>query len=282
MSRSPSKMGRRRGSFPKKIAINSKSKTALPGDSRTQPAALRLYWSVFRSISTTGGKLKTNAMSKRFNEAVKLVDPNQVYEAAEAIKLAKQTSTTKFDASVEAHIKLNIDVKQSDQKVRAQAVLPHGTGKNIKVAAFVSGANEKEATGAGADVVGGEELIKQIKTTEKTDFDVAVAEPTMMKSLAQIAKILGQRGLMPNPKTGTVGPDIAKMVKEIKTGKIDVKTDDTGVIHQTIGNASFDDRKLLENFQALRDAVYRAKPASVKKDFVASVTLSSSMGPGIR
>jgi len=221
-------------------------------------------------------------MSKRFNEAVKLVDPNQVYEAAEAIKLAKQTSTTKFDASVEAHIKLNIDVKQSDQKVRAQAVLPHGTGKNIKVAAFVSGANEKEATGAGADVVGGEELIKQIKTTEKTDFDVAVAEPTMMKSLAQIAKILGQRGLMPNPKTGTVGPDIAKMVKEIKTGKIDVKTDDTGVIHQTIGKASFDDRKLLENFQALRDAVYRAKPASVKKDFVASVTLSSSMGPGIR
>lgn len=221
-------------------------------------------------------------MSKRYTEAVKLVDQSQVYSLEDAIKLAKSTSTVKFDASVEVHVKLNIDVKQTDQKVRTQAVLPHGTGKSVRVAAFVSPAKEKEASAAGADIVGGEELIKQIKTSEKTDFDAAVAEPTMMKSLASVAKILGQRGLMPNPKTGTVGPDVAKMIKELKGGKIDVKTDDSGVIHQTIGKVSFDDAKLVENFQALKEAIYRAKPASVKKDFVRSISVSSSMGPGIR
>ena len=221
-------------------------------------------------------------MSKRFNEAVKLVDINNTYPVEEAIKLAKATSTVKFDASLEVHVKLNIDMKQTDQKVRTQALLPHGTGKKIKVAAFVGPAKEKEASEAGADIVGGEEFIKQIKTTEKTDFDTAVAEPTMMKSLAMVAKILGQRGLMPNPKTGTVGPDVAKMIKEIKGGKIDVKTDDGGVIHQTVGKVSFEDAKLVENFQALKDAIYRAKPASVKKDFVRSISISSSMGPGIR
>lgn len=210
-----------------------------------------------------------------------MIDANKTYSIEEAIVLAKKTSSVKFDASVDVHFKLNIDTKQTDQKVRTQLTLPHGTGKILKVAAFVTGAQEKEAEAAGADIVGGEELVKQIKESEKTDFDVAVAEPPMMKSLASIAKILGQRGLMPNPKTGTVGADIGKIVRDLKAGRVDVKTDDTGVIHQIIGKVSFDDAKLLENFQALKEAIYRAKPSSVKKDFVKSITVSTSMGPGI-
>lgn len=222
-------------------------------------------------------------MSKRFQEAVKLVDQAKIYSVEDAIKLVKQASTVKFDASVEAHFRLNIDPKQTDQKIRTQVSLPHGTGKTLRVAAFAGPAKEKEAKEAGADLVGGEELIKQIKQTEKTDFDIAVADGSMMKSLAGIAKILGQRGLMPSPKTGTVGSDVGQMVKDLKSGgRVDVKTDDSGNIHQTIGKVSFDDQKLLENFQTLKEAIHRAKPASVKKVFVGSITLTSSMGPGIR
>lgn len=222
-------------------------------------------------------------MSKRYQSALRLVDQNKVYSIDEAIKLAKASSSVKFDATVEVHFNLNIDPKQTDQKIRVQVLLPHGIGKNLRVAAFVSSSKEKDAQSAGADVVGGEELIKQIKQTEKTDFDIAVAESSMMKSLASIAKILGQRGLMPSPKTGTVGEDVAKMVKELKSGnKVDVKTDDSGNIHQSIGKVSFDDQKLLENFKTIKDAIHRAKPASVKKEFVGSTTLSTSMGPGIR
>lgn len=219
---------------------------------------------------------------KRYAEAVKLVDANKAYPVEEAIKLAKQTSKVKFDASVDVHFRLNIDPKQTDQKVRTAVFLPHGTGKSVKVAAFVSPAKEKEAKEAGADIVGGEELIKQIKQTEKADFEVAVAEPAMMKNLAVVAKILGQKGLMPNPKTGTVTPDIAKVVKELKTGRVDVKTDDSGNIHQIIGKASFDDAKLLENYQVLKEAIYRARPSSMKKEFVGSITMTTSMGPGIK
>ena len=221
-------------------------------------------------------------MSKRYNEVVKLVDREKLYTVEEAIVLAKQTSTVKFDASVEVHFKLGIDVKQTDQKVRTQVSLPHGTGKSVKVAAFVLPAKEKVAKEAGADIIGGEELVKQIKETGKTDFDVAVAEPAMMKSLAGIAKILGQKGLMPTPKTGTVGEDIGKIVKELKGGRLDVKTDDTGVIHAVIGKVSFEDQKLLENFKALKEAIHRAKPPSVKKEFMKSITISTSMGPGIK
>ena len=224
-----------------------------------------------------------NVMSKRYETAVKLVDLEKTYSIEEAIKLAKQTSTVKFDASVEVHIRLNIDPKQTDQKVRTQISLPHGTGKTLRVAAFVSSSKEKEAKDAGAEVVGSEDLVKQIKQTEKTDFDIAVADGSMMKSLATIAKILGQRGLMPNPKTGTVGDNIAQMVKDLKSGsKIDAKTDDSGNVHQTIGKVSFDDQKLVENFQAIKEAIHRARPASVKKEFVGSITISTSMGPGIK
>lgn len=221
-------------------------------------------------------------MSKRYSEAVKLVDANKTYSIEEAISLAKQTSNVKFDASIEVHFKLNIDPKLSDQKVRAQVFLPHGTGKKVKVAAFVSAAREKEALDAGADLVGGEELVKQIKESGKTDFDAAVAEGAMMPKLAQIAKILGQRGLMPSPKTGTIGDDVSKMINDIKTGKLDLKTDDTGAAHATIGKVSFADEHLVENFAALKDAIYKAKPATVKQNFVKSITVSTTMGPGIK
>lgn len=222
-------------------------------------------------------------MSKRFQEAIKLVDLNKTYPVEEAVALAKQTSTVKFDASVEVHFRLGVDPKQTDQKVRTQLSLPHGIGKSLRVAAFVSGSREKEAKEAGADIVGGEDLVKQIKQSEKTDFDITVAEPSMMKSLAAIAKVLGQRGLMPSPKAGTVSEDIGSIVKDLKFGsKIDVKTDDSGNIHQVIGKVSFDDSKLLENYKALKDAIHRAKPSSVKKEFIGSITISTSMGPGIR
>lgn len=222
-------------------------------------------------------------MSKRFQEALKQIDTAKTYSAEEAVKLAKQTSTVKFDASVEAHFHLNIDPKQTDQKVRTQISLPHGTGKILRVAAFVGPAKEKEAREAGADFAGGEEIVKEIKQSEKTDFDVAVADGSMMKSLASIAKILGQRGLMPNPKAGTVGEDIGKIIRELKSGgKIEIKTDDSGNIHTAIGKASFDAAMLAENFQALKEAIHRAKPASVKKEFVRSMTIATSMGPGIK
>ena len=221
-------------------------------------------------------------MGKKYQAASELVDRNKTYPIEEAIALVKKTSMVKFDASMEVHFHLNIDPKQTDQKIRTQVLLPHGTGKTVRVAAFVTEAKEKEAQAAGAEIVGGEELVKRIKETGKTDFDVAVAESAVMKSLAVVAKILGQRGLMPNPKTGTVGEDVAKLIKEIKGGKIDIKTDEGGNIHQVIGKVSFDDQKLVENFQTLKEAIARAKPQSLKKDFIQPITLTSTMGPGVR
>ncbi|MBI4050099.1 MAG: 50S ribosomal protein L1 [Candidatus Doudnabacteria bacterium] len=221
-------------------------------------------------------------MSKRHEQALTQIDQAKSYSIEEAVALAKQTSKVKFDATVEAHFRLNVDPKASDQKVRTQVSLPHGTGKQLRIAAFVSAAKEKEAQSAGADIVGGDELIKKIKETGKADFDVAVAESAMMKSLAGVAKILGQKGLMPNPKTGTVGEDVVRMISELKGGKVDVRMDDSGNIHQAVGKVSFDDSKLVENFSTLKDAIQRAKPAGVKKEFIASITLATSMGPGIR
>ncbi|MCU0679029.1 MAG: 50S ribosomal protein L1 [Planctomycetes bacterium] len=209
-------------------------------------------------------------------------DKTKIYPIEEAIDLTKKLSKTKFDASVEVHIRLGIDPRKGEQQVRAAVNLPHGTGKTIKVAAFVSPDKEKEAREAGADLVGGDQLIAEIKKTEKTDFQVAVAEPSMMKNLSQIAKILGTRGLMPSPKNETVTPNPAKAVAELKRGKVSFKNDDTGNIHVAIGKVSFADQQLIENFQTLLTAIKKAKPSSSKGIYIKNISLSSTMGPGIK
>ena len=225
-------------------------------------------------------------MTKEKNQEVKKpateLDETKTYTIAEAIALTKKLSKTKFDASVEIHFRLGIDPKKGDQQIRNAVSLPHGTGKTIKVAAFVTPEKEKEVKTAGADYVGGEDLIAEIKKTEKTDFQVAVAEPIIMKQLGQIAKILGTRGLMPSPKNDTVTPDPAKAVAELKKGKISFKNDDTGNVHTVIGKTSFEDKQLLENYETILEAIKKAKPASSKGIYLQNISLSSSMGPGIK
>lgn len=209
-------------------------------------------------------------------------DKLKTYSLEEAIKLTKELSKTKFDSSVEVHIRLGIDTRKGDQQVRGAVSLPHGIGKTVKVAAFVSPEKVDEVKKAGADFAGGEELIEEIKRTEKTDFQVAVAEPAMMKNLAKIAKILGTRGLMPSPKNETVTPNPAKAVEELKKGKVSYKNDDTGNIHVSIGKTSFEDSKLTENFNSLIDAIRKAKPASSKGIYMKNISMSSTMGPGVK
>ena len=204
-------------------------------------------------------------IGKRLKEAKAKIESDKVYEISEAIKLAKETSKVKFDASLEVHARLGIDPKKGDQIIRGAVVLPHGTGKAIKIAAFVADDKAKDAKAAGADVIGNEDLIAQIKKTSKTDFDIAVATPDMMPKLAAIAKILGQKGLMPNPKAGTIGPDITKIIEELKKGKL-----------------SFDDAKLQENFTTFLDSLKKSKPQSLKSTFIKNMSISSSMGPGIK
>lgn len=219
--------------------------------------------------------------SKRYQELKEKID-NKIYSIDEGIKLVKEKSNTKFDASVEVHINLGIDSDKGDQQVRSTVTLPHSTGKEIRVAAFVEEGKEKEVKEAGADVVGGESLIEKIKKTEKTDFDVAVAEPSMMRYLAKIGKVLGTKGLMPNPKTDTVSPDPAKIVKELKSGKISFKADPAGNIHQMIGKVSLDDKALKENLEALMEEIFKAKPDKLKGQYIKNITICSSMGPGVK
>ena len=221
-------------------------------------------------------------LAKRVKANNGLVEKDKVYSVEEAIELAKKTANTKFVGSLEVHIRAGIDPKQTDQNIRGTASLPHGTGKLKRVAAFVSDSKEKEARDAGATLVGGEDLIKTIKETEKVDFDVAIAEPAMMPKLALIAKILGPKGVMPNPKTGTVGANIGQMVKEIAGGKVNFKNDDSGNIHQIIGKSNFESKQLLENFKAFYDAVVHAKPSTVKGQYIVSVSMNATMGPGIK
>jgi large subunit ribosomal protein L1 len=209
-------------------------------------------------------------------------DRLKAYPIDEAIELTKKLSKTKFDASVEVHFRLGIDPKKGEQQIRTAVSLPHGTGKTIKIAAFVSAGKEKEVKAAGADIVGGDDLIAEIKKTEKTDFEVAVAEPAMMKNLAQIAKILGTRGLMPSPKNETVSADPAKAVAELKKGKVSFKNDDTGNVHIIMGKISFDTNKLVENYLALLEAIKKVKPAKAKGVYIKNVAICSSMGPGIK
>lgn len=220
--------------------------------------------------------------SKRYAAQVKLVDRMKRYSLDEAIILVQKTNAARFDAAVEAHCNLGIDPKNGEQQVRSTVVLPHGTGKTKRVAAFVPSAKEADAKSAGADLIGGKELIEQIKSTEATAFDVAVATPDMMKELATIAKILGPRGLMPSPKTGTVTQDIRRIVSDLKGGMVAFKNDDTGNLHQAIGRVSWDAAKIRQNLAVFLDAVRRAKPPSSKGVFLRSVTLTSTMGPGIR
>lgn len=210
------------------------------------------------------------------------IDKTKKYDLAEAVKLVKETAKTKFDSSVELHIRLGIDTQKGEQVVRGSVVLPHGTGKTKKVAVFTR--NEKAAKDAGADIVGAEELIKEIKTTEKVNFDIALATPEMMKDLAGVAKILGPKGLMPSPKSGTViaDKDMAQAIGEVKRGKVSFRNDDTGNVHQIIGKVSWDENKLLENGSAFLEALKKAKPAAVKGTFLENVTLTSTMGPGVR
>jgi len=207
-------------------------------------------------------------------------DNEKAYSLDEAFKLVKENAKAKFDESLEVHIRLGIDPKKGEQQVRGTVVLPHGTGKSKKIAVFTE--KEKEAKDAGADIVGGEELIKKIKTKGVIDFDVAVATPDMMPKLAQIAKILGPKGLMPSPKNETVTTDIKKTVKELKGGKITFKNDETCNLHQLIGKISWDENKLKENLEALLAALNKVKPATAKGIFIKQVVLSSSMGPGVK
>ncbi|MEK7652155.1 MAG: 50S ribosomal protein L1 [Patescibacteria group bacterium] len=221
-------------------------------------------------------------ISKRQKANILKVDRTKVYSATEAIELVKQTANTKFKGTVEVHVRLGIDPKKTDQGVRGSISLPFGTGKTKRVVAFVTEIKEKEAKEAGAILVGGADLIKKIKETEKTDFDMAVAEPAMMKLMAPIAKILGQRGLMPNPKTGTVTENIAGIIKEINAGKIDFKNDDSGNVHQIIGKTDFDSEKLVTNLKTFIDALNASKPSTVKKVFITNIVVNASMGPGIK
>ncbi len=222
-------------------------------------------------------------MTKNQEEKKELtLDKAKIYSIDEAIELTKKLSKTKFDASVEVHFRLGIDPRKGDQQIRSAVSLPHGTGKTVKIAAFVSPENEKSAKDAGADFVGGEDLIAEIKKTEKTDFAVAVAEPKMMRNLAQIAKILGTRGLMPSPKNETVTPNPAKAIKELKKGKISFKNDDTANIHIAIGKISFTNEQIKENLETLITAIKGLKPAKAKGVYIRNISLSSSMGPGVK
>lgn len=219
---------------------------------------------------------------KRYKKISTKVDKNKVYTIDEASKMVKELVSAKFDESIEAHIRLGIDVKKTDQMVRGVVTLPHGIGKSKKVAVFAEGEKEKEAREAGADIVGGMDLVDTIKQKGITDFDIAVATPDMMKKISPIAKVLGPKGLMPSPKTETVTMDISKTVKELKKGKVSFRSDDSGNVHQVIGKASFDADKIKENFTVFIDALKAVKPASMKGELIKGIYMASTMGPSIK
>lgn len=218
---------------------------------------------------------------KKYVEASKKIDANALYEAKDALALVKENATAKFDETVEVAFRLGVDPRHADQQIRGALVLPHGTGKTRSVLVFAKGDKVKEAEEAGAEFVGGEELVAKIQGGW-FDFDVAIATPDMMGVVGKIGRLLGPKGLMPNPKTGTVTMDVAKAVAEVKAGKIEYRVDKTGIVHAPIGKVSFDVEKLNENFEALYDVIVKAKPAAAKGQYIKSVTVSSTMGPGVK
>lgn len=220
-------------------------------------------------------------IGKRLKNFKAKVDSAKVYEATEAVKLVKETAGLKFDATIEAHANLGIDPKKGEQIVRASVNLPHGSGKKVRIAAFVPESDVKKAKDAGAAIAGGETLIEEIKKTGKCDFDIAITVPDMMKNLAVIARILGQKGVMPNPKTSTIGTDIVKMIEELQKGKVTYKNDDTANVHVPIGKASYTEQQILENFEAFVDSLKKAKP-QMKGTYIKSVHISSTMGPSVK
>ncbi len=219
--------------------------------------------------------------SKKYQEAVKQFNQGEKYSLTEALEILEKFPKAGFDESVEMHIRLNIDPKKSDQQVRASVALPHGTGKTQKIAAFTE-TQQEEAKKAGADIVGGEELVEKILKDKKADFDIAVATPEMMPKLSKAARILGPRGLMPNPKTKTVGAKVTEMITDLKKGRADFKTDKTGNIHQVIGKRSFDNKQLKENAEILLETINKNKPAKVKGKLIKTITLTATMTPGIK
>ncbi|HHW69923.1 MAG TPA: 50S ribosomal protein L1 [Clostridiales bacterium] len=219
---------------------------------------------------------------KRYQESLALVDRTALYEPEEGIALVKKTAKANFDETIEVSVRLNVDPKHADQQVRGAVVLPHGTGKKVKVLVFAKGDKAAEAKEAGADYVGAEDLAQKIEQENWLDFDVCVATPDMMGVVGRLGRILGPRGLMPNPKSGTVTMDVKKAVEELKAGKIEFRVDKSGIIHAPIGKASFEEQELLENLNVLMDAIIKARPQSVKGGYIKSVVISSTMGPGIK
>ncbi len=219
---------------------------------------------------------------KRYAEAAKFVDRTNLYDVKEAVEIVKKSASAKFDETVEAHIRLGVDGRHADQQVRGAVVLPHGTGKKVRVLVFAKGDKLAEAEAAGADFVGGDELIPRIQNEGWLDFDVVVATPDMMGVVGRLGRILGPKGLMPNPKAGTVTMDVTKAVKDIKAGKIEYRLDKTNIIHVPVGKVSFTDEQLADNFHTLMAAIVKAKPAAAKGQYLRSVVMASTMGPGIK
>ena len=219
---------------------------------------------------------------KKYQEAAKLVEKSKLYDSQEALALVCKTATAKFDETVELHVKLGVDSRHADQQVRGAVVLPNGTGKNVKVLVFARDDKAEAAKAAGADYVGAEDMAQKIQTENWFDFDVVIASPDMMGVVGRIGRVLGPKGLMPNPKAGTVTPDVAKAVEEAKAGKIEYRLDKANIIHCPIGKASFGPEKLAENFNVLINAIVKAKPAAAKGTYLRSVTVASTMGPGIK
>ena len=219
---------------------------------------------------------------KRYVESAKLVDRTNLYDVEEAVSIIKKTANAKFDETIEAHIKLGVDGRHADQQVRGAVVLPHGTGKKVRVLVFAKGDKVEEAQAAGADFVGGQELVPKIQNEGWLDFDVVVATPDMMGVVGRLGRVLGPKGLMPNPKAGTVTMDVTKAVNDIKAGKIEYRLDKTNIIHVPVGKASFTEEQLADNFHTLMGAIVKAKPAAAKGQYLRSVTITSTMGPGIK